>query len=166
VPVRRPIGCGYIDLLGAGKDGRIRVIETKLGPFERLVVQGLDYWIWASANARDLAEWLNLPAEAGIDIEYVVAEKTPGKHGIKKSGKIKGLPAREGRVSLALSREDARLSGRMEDGGRHGWLVVLELPDTFGEAHCDSVLAWYLFDEEELRLNQTRMWVEEWARDA
>ena len=34
------------------------------------------YWIWASANAPDLAEWLDLPAEAGIDIEYVVAEKT------------------------------------------------------------------------------------------
>ena len=81
VPVRRPVGYGYIDLLGAGKDGRIRVIETKLGPFERLVVQGLDYWIWATANAPDLAEWLDLPADAGIDIEYVVAEKTPG-HGV------------------------------------------------------------------------------------
>ena len=81
VPVRRPVGYGYIDLLGAGKDGRIRVIETKLGPFDRLVVQGLDYWIWATANAPDLAEWLDLPADAGIDIEYVVAEKTPG-HGV------------------------------------------------------------------------------------
>lgn len=81
VPVRRPVGYGYIDLLGAGKDGRIRVIETKLGPFERLVMQGLDYWIWATANAPDLAEWLDLPADAGIDIEYVVAEKTPG-HGV------------------------------------------------------------------------------------
>jgi hypothetical protein len=78
VPVRRPVGYGYIDLLGAGKDGRVRVIETKLGPFERLVVQGLDYWIWASANTSDIAEWLELPADAGIDIEYVVAEKTPG----------------------------------------------------------------------------------------
>lgn len=81
VPVRRPVGYGYIDLLGAGKDGRIRVIETKLGPFERLVVQGLDYWIWATANAADVAEWLDLPTGAGIDIEYVVAEKTPG-HGV------------------------------------------------------------------------------------
>lgn len=81
VPVRRPVGYGYIDLLGAGKDGRIRVIETKLGPFERLVMQGLDYWIWATANAPDLAEWLDLPADAGVDIEYVVAEKTPG-HGV------------------------------------------------------------------------------------
>ena len=81
VPVRRPVGYGYIDLVGAGRDGRIRVIETKLGPFERLVVQGLDYWIWATANAPDVAEWLDLPSDAGIDIEYVVAEKTPG-HGV------------------------------------------------------------------------------------
>ncbi len=81
VPVRRPVGHGYIDLLGAGKEGRIRVLETKLGPFERLVVQGLDYWIWATANSSDVAEWLDLPADSGIDIEYVVAEKTPG-HGV------------------------------------------------------------------------------------
>ena len=81
VPVRRPVGYGYIDLVGAGKDGRIRVIETKLGPFDRLIVQGLDYWIWATANAEVVADWLELPSGAGIDIEYVVAEKTPG-HGV------------------------------------------------------------------------------------
>lgn len=78
VPVRRPVGYGYIDLVGAGTDGRIRVIETKLGPFDRLVVQGLDYWIWATANADVIADWLNLSPGAGVDIEYVVAEKTPG----------------------------------------------------------------------------------------
>jgi hypothetical protein len=81
VPVRRPVGYGYIDLLGAGRDGRIRIIETKLGPFVRLVMQGLDYWIWVTANAPDVADWLGLPAGAGIDIEYVVAEKTAG-HGV------------------------------------------------------------------------------------
>lgn len=81
VPVRRPIGYGYIDLVGAGVEGRIHVIETKLGPFDRLVIQGLDYWIWATANAPALAEALELPADAGIDVDYVVAEKTPG-HGL------------------------------------------------------------------------------------
>lgn len=81
VAVRRPIGYGYIDLVGAGTDGRIHVIETKLGPFDRLVVQGLDYWIWAKANTEVLAEWLDLPADAGIEIDYVVAEKKPG-HGV------------------------------------------------------------------------------------
>lgn len=81
VPVRRPVGYGYIDLVGAGSDGRIHLIETKLGPFDRLVVQGLDYWIWATANASSLAKWLDLPTGSGIDIDYVVAEKTPG-HGV------------------------------------------------------------------------------------
>jgi hypothetical protein len=81
VPVRRPVGYGYIDLVGAGVDGRIHVIETKLGPFDRLVIQGLDYWIWATANADPLAETLGLPSGAGIEIDYVVAEKTPG-HGL------------------------------------------------------------------------------------
>lgn len=81
VPVRRPIGYGYIDLVGAGVDGRIHVIETKLGPFDRLVVQGLDYWIWANVNRAGLAELLELPADAGIEVDYVVAEKTSG-HGL------------------------------------------------------------------------------------
>ncbi|MDQ3177738.1 MAG: hypothetical protein M3Q72_09365 [Actinomycetota bacterium] len=81
VPVRRPVGRGYIDLLGAGADGRIHVIEIKLGPFDQLVVQGLDYWIWANANRPALAERLDLPADAEIEIDYVVAEKTPG-HGL------------------------------------------------------------------------------------
>lgn len=81
VPVRRPIGYGYIDLVGAGVDGRIHVVETKLGPFDRLVVQGLDYWIWANVNRTGLAELLDLPADAGIEIDYVVAEKTAG-HGL------------------------------------------------------------------------------------
>lgn len=81
VPVRRPVGYGYIDLVGAGVDGRIHVIETKLGPFDRLVIQGLDYWVWATANAPALAEALDLPADAGVDVDYVVAEKNPG-HGV------------------------------------------------------------------------------------
>jgi hypothetical protein len=79
VPVRRPIGYGYIDLAGAGVDGRIHVVETKLGPFDRLVVQGLDCWIWANANRAALATILELSTDAGIEIDYVVAEKTPGR---------------------------------------------------------------------------------------
>ena len=97
VPVRRPVGYGYIDLVGAGKDGRIRVIETKLGPFDRLVFQGLDYWIWATANAKDIAEWLDLPADAGVDIDYVVAEKTPG-HGVIGSYTSGQAEAIQGRI--------------------------------------------------------------------
>jgi hypothetical protein len=81
VPVRRPIGYGYIDLVGAGQDGRIHVIETKLGPFDRLIVQGLDYWIWANANRSALCDLLALPPDAGVAIDYVVAEKEPG-HGV------------------------------------------------------------------------------------
>lgn len=79
VPVRRPIGFGYIDLVGAGVDGRVHVIETKLGPYERLVIQGLDYWIWATANIEALADALELPGETSVDVDYVVAEKKQGQ---------------------------------------------------------------------------------------
>ena len=116
VPVRRPVGYGYIDLLGAGKDGRVRVIETKIGPFDRLVVQGLDYWIWATANAGELAEWLELPADAGIDIEYVVAEKTPGS---RRHRLVHQRPSRgDQREHPVAVHNDPRLAGKSRPDGR------------------------------------------------
>lgn len=79
VPAERPVGNGYIDLLGVDRRGRLRIIETKIGPDDRLVVQGLDYWIWASANLPAVAEQLGLDGHPEVVIDYVVAEKGPGQ---------------------------------------------------------------------------------------
>jgi hypothetical protein len=91
---------------------------------------------------------------------------TLGKRGIERSGKINGSPQRDGRVSVADNRDDAQRSGRMECGGRHGWIVVVELGDSFCAANRDpSVPGWYLFDEEDLHLNQRTIRFEEWASE-
>lgn len=46
-PGRRP---RYVDFVGVDQRGDIHVVETKIGNDEMLVLQGLDYWIWAQTH--------------------------------------------------------------------------------------------------------------------
>jgi len=69
-PAVRPVGQrGFIDFLAVGRDRRLHVVETKIGPDPMLVLQGLDYWIWASAHRSELAAHLTEKFEADIDLE-------------------------------------------------------------------------------------------------
>jgi hypothetical protein len=71
-PAMRPVGNrGFIDLLGVGSDGAIHVIETKIGADSMLVLQGLDYWIWAMAHREELA------AHVGNELEVTLAKSPP-----------------------------------------------------------------------------------------
>lgn len=64
VPAWRPAGGqteprrgrGFIDLAGIDGAGDIVVVETKLDSDEMLILQGLDYWVWATRE--DNATWL------------------------------------------------------------------------------------------------------------
>lgn len=64
VPAWRPAGGqaeprrgrGFIDLAGMDGAGDIVVVETKLDSDEMLILQGLDYWVWATRD--DNATWL------------------------------------------------------------------------------------------------------------
>ncbi len=53
VPAWRPVGGpkslgrGYIDLVALDSVGDLVLVETKLGHDPMLVIQGLDYWMWA-----------------------------------------------------------------------------------------------------------------------
>lgn len=69
---------GYIDLLGADPQGSIRLIETKLGSYDLLVLQGLDYYIWAQRHHSALARKLSLPDEAPLELHFVVGGKSGG----------------------------------------------------------------------------------------
>lgn len=69
-PAMRPVGQrGFIDFLAVGHDRRLHVVETKIGPDPMLVLQGLDYWIWASAHRSALGAHLTEKLEADIDLE-------------------------------------------------------------------------------------------------
>ncbi len=75
-PARRPGGgTAYIDFLRLGDDGTLHIVETKIGHDEMLVLQGLDYWIWAQANMRLLADHFKVPAISHVVIDYVVGPK-------------------------------------------------------------------------------------------
>lgn len=77
-PVKRR---GYIDFLAVGTDGNIHIVETKIGADPMLALQGLDYFIWATAHRDELVEHLvkthgaTLAKDAKVVIDFVVAEK-------------------------------------------------------------------------------------------
>ena len=81
-PATRPVeNRGFIDLLGVGRDGAIHVVETKIGADTMLVLQGLDYWTWATAHRTELighlAETLGvpLPPSTRVVLDFVIAPK-------------------------------------------------------------------------------------------
>lgn len=84
VPAWRPIGGpkrlgrGYLDLVAMDGLGDINLVETKLAADEMLVLQGLDYWIWAANpdNAKWLTERLHAdPNRASPRLVYAVGGK-------------------------------------------------------------------------------------------
>lgn len=66
---------GFIDLLGADPHATLRLIETKLGTYDLLVLQGLDYLIWAERHREQLTNKLSLPSDAPIELHFVVGGK-------------------------------------------------------------------------------------------
>lgn len=75
LPARRPYGgSGYIDLLRTD-GGSIDVVETKLGFDECLLLQGIDYVVWAEANADLLARHFGL-RDPRVSLSLVVGDAT------------------------------------------------------------------------------------------
>ena len=83
-------GRGYIDLLGLDGHGDIRIVETKLADNadDLLVLQGLDYFVWAKAYEYALRARLGAAKSARLELHYVL-----GASG--KTGKIKVSPCTE-----------------------------------------------------------------------
>lgn len=68
---------GFIDFLGRASDGTPHVVETKLDNDLMLTLQGLDYWIWATANPATLTAAIGGPVTGPAVIDFVVgAHKT------------------------------------------------------------------------------------------
>ena len=64
---------GLIDLVGLSTERTVRVhlLETKIGSNVMLVLQGLDYWIWAQANRAAITEFLEVPSDTPFEIDFV-----------------------------------------------------------------------------------------------
>ena len=64
---------GYIDLLAVDTQDRIHVIETKIGSDPMLVLQALDYYIWALAHREALAAEFGLTTtNPDVVVDFVV----------------------------------------------------------------------------------------------
>ncbi len=63
---------GYIDFLGVSTDGVPHVVETKLDNDVMLALQGLDYWIWATANAELIDDNFDGSIAGNPVIDFVV----------------------------------------------------------------------------------------------
>ena len=79
-PARRPGSdrAAFIDFLAKDPVGRVHVVETKIGPDEMLVLQGLDYWLWCRANTDHIGGVLDAGPGRPPVIDFVVAPKLPG----------------------------------------------------------------------------------------
>ena len=67
-------GRGFIDLVGLDGHGDIRIVETKLAKNadDLLVLQGLDYLVWATAYEKALRDRLAAAAHARFELHYVL----------------------------------------------------------------------------------------------
>ncbi|MCB0996082.1 MAG: hypothetical protein KDB21_13375 [Acidimicrobiales bacterium] len=73
-------GRGYIDLIGIDGHGDIRVVGTKIADNKDalLVLQGLDYYVWALAYRDVLLGRLGASTKADIEIHYVIGSDQNG----------------------------------------------------------------------------------------
>ncbi|HEY0710241.1 MAG TPA: hypothetical protein VGG33_25745 [Polyangia bacterium] len=79
-PVIRPGGeAGLIDLLWLDDDACLHIVTTRVDTDDLMVLQGLDHWIWASANRAPLAQFLGVSDIAAIKLDFIVAEPN-GNH--------------------------------------------------------------------------------------
>ena len=74
----QPRGRGFVDLAGLDAAGNLLLVETKLGADDMLVLQGLDYLIWAEANRERLTARLDAQRLIPFEIAYCVGGKKGG----------------------------------------------------------------------------------------
>ncbi len=91
VPAWRPSdspkrwGRGYVDLVGLDGHGNVRIVETKLAENrdDLLVLQGLDYYVWAHAYQGAIRQRLGVGPAAAFEIHYTIgadAKETTALH--------------------------------------------------------------------------------------
>jgi hypothetical protein len=74
-------GRGYADLIGLDGHGDIRIVETKLASNadELLILQGLDYFLWATAYREMLTRRLGAPKAARLELHFVIGADAEGQ---------------------------------------------------------------------------------------
>ena len=86
-------GRGFVDLAGLDATGHVMLVETKLGSDHMLVLQGLDYLIWANANRARLTTRLECRLDVDFEISYCVGDKQGKEPGLSRhaAGQLNAL---------------------------------------------------------------------------
>jgi len=75
-PYPKPRGRAFVDFVGRDTDDSLHLVETKVGGDVMLVLQGLDYWIWAMANRDELSRMFGSKSTTPqISLDFVVSKK-------------------------------------------------------------------------------------------
>ncbi len=102
---------GSIDFLGVDGDSRLHIVETKVGGSEPTVLlQALDYWIWAEANRERLAEELGADRTLQTGLAVVILPAGEGAMLQRKNRHIadhlaRSVPLRVYRAELGLGND-------------------------------------------------------------
>jgi hypothetical protein len=75
---KQPRGRGYVDLVGLDATGVLVLVETKLGGDDMMILQGLDYLIWAETNRDRLTARLDCRSTVPFEIAYCVGGQNGG----------------------------------------------------------------------------------------
>ena len=78
-PYAPPSGRAFLDFLGVDPKGTLHVLETKVGGDKMMVLQGLDYWIWAMANWDGLVAQFGLGNHPKVEVDFVLSQKGTAK---------------------------------------------------------------------------------------
>lgn len=65
----------YVDFLAVDDSKRLHVVETKIGHDNEIVLQALDYWIWAKKHLTELSEHLDADHDVAPCIDFVIQRK-------------------------------------------------------------------------------------------
>ena len=74
-PYVKPRGRAFVDFLGVDAKGTLHVLETKVGGDVMMVLQGLDYWIWATANWGELSAQFRLDDQPKVEVDFLISQK-------------------------------------------------------------------------------------------
>ena len=131
VPAKRPGGgTGFIDFVFVDTQGVLHLVETKIGADPMLVLQGLDYWLWAKVNRKLLEKELNVKRITDVQLDFVLGERDGTLVAPRTSVLRLDAPAQLQQLRSDIPWRLARVTGWLRKDPTVQQLQIGEIPDT------------------------------------
>lgn len=130
VPAKRPGGgTGFIDFVFVDSRGVLHLVETKIGEDPMLVLQGLDYWLWAQVNLKLLEKELKIKNIRDVQIDFALGEKDGTLVAPSAAVLRTDAPAQLQQLRADIPWRIARVTGWLREDPAVRQLQVREVPD-------------------------------------